>query len=69
MEKLYNLYSIISNKTVRSKEKLYKKYAHPKEVPGTMVITNRGYFIDGRQVDNKSADLWFEMVRNARKHK
>lgn len=61
MEKLYNLYTVISNKIVRRREKFYKKFRGKKSVPGILIKTNRGYFIDGRQVDMKSVDLWFDM--------
>lgn len=67
MEKLYNLYSVISNKTIRRNEKLYKRFRGHKFVPGTLVLTNRGYFIDGRNVDRKSVDLYFGFVESAKK--
>ena len=65
--KLYGLFSVISNKTVRQNEKFYKKFKGHKDVPGTMIKTNRGYFIDGHHVDQKSTNLWFDLVRNSKK--
>lgn len=65
--KLHGLFSVISNKTVRQNEKFYKKFKGHKSVPGSMVKTNRGYFIDGYNVDQKSTNLWFDLVRNSRK--
>lgn len=58
---LYDLYSVVSNKTVRKNEKYYKKFKkRNKEIPGTLVKTNRGYFIDGYNVDKRSSDLWLK---------
>lgn len=64
--KLYNLYSVVSNKTVRKNEKLYKRYSKHKFVPGILVKTNRGYFIDGHNVDLKSAELYQSFVQSAK---
>lgn len=64
--KLYDLYEVVSNKTVRTNEKFYKRYKGHKSVPGMLVKTNRGWFIDGHQVDLKSVDLWFNLVKVAR---
>ena len=64
--KLYNLYSIISNKTIRKNEKLYKRHPKNKFVPGTLIKTNRGYFIDGKNVDLKSAELYQSFVQSAK---
>ena len=64
--KLYNLYSIISNKTIRKNEKRYKRYPKHKFVPGTLIKTNRGYFIDGKNVDLKSAELHQSFVQSAK---
>lgn len=66
MEKLYNLYSVISNKTVRPREKCYRRYRGHKSVPGSMIKTNRGYFIDGHEVDKKSVETWFNLVKSAK---
>ncbi len=66
MEKLYDLYSVIDGKTVRKNERYYKRFKGNKNVPGTMVKTNRGYFIDGHHVDVKSVDLWFDLVKNTK---
>lgn len=60
MEKLYGLYSVISNKTVRKHEKKHEVF-RKKGVPGILIKTNRGYFIDGRQVDQKSVEIFFAM--------
>lgn len=58
---LYNgLYQVISNKTVRQNEKFYRRYKKVnKNTPGMLVKTNRGWFIDGYQVDQKSVSTWF----------
>lgn len=64
--KLYDLYEVVSNKTVRKNEKYYKRFKGNKAVPGVMVKTNRGYFIDGHQVDLKSVDLWFNLLKATR---
>ena len=59
--KLYNMYYVVDNKTVRKHENFYKKFKKAsKESLGTMIKTNRGYFIDGHHVDLKSAKIWFE---------
>lgn len=59
---LYNLYTVISNKTVRQHENFFKKYRKKnKKTPGTLVRTNRGWFIDGKEVDKRSVDLWHSL--------
>lgn len=59
---LYNLYTVISNKTVRQHENFFKKYRKKnKKTPGILIKTNRGWFIDGHQVDERSAKLWHEI--------
>lgn len=56
---IYNLYHTISGKTVRQHERFYKRYKkHNKFVLGTLVRTNRGYFIDGCNVDLAAVALW-----------
>jgi hypothetical protein len=62
--KLYGMYSVISNKTVRENEKfLVRWFNKNKKVPGAvMARTNRGYFIDGYNVDEKSITLWFNLT-------
>lgn len=65
--KLYNLYSVVSNKTVRHNERFYKRYPSHKFVPGILVQTNRGFFIDGKHVDVKSATLHQDLVSSAKK--
>lgn len=65
--KLYNLYSVISNKTIRNNEKFYKKYPKHKFIPGVLVQTNRGYFIDGHNVDLKSMHKYLDLVSSAKK--
>lgn len=63
--KLYFLYSVVSNKTVRQKENFFKKFKrNNKVVLGQLVQTNRGYFIDGHHVDWKSAHLWMDLNKN-----
>ena len=65
--KLYNIYSIISNKTVRTHENFSKTFKkRNKYVLGQLVKTNRGYFIDGFNVDLASASLWKEMNSNSK---
>ena len=64
--KLYGIYYVVSNKKVRKNEKFYKRYPHHKSVPGTLVQTNRGFFIDGKNVDQKSVDLYLQMIENAK---
>lgn len=64
--KLYNLYSIVSNKTVRKHEKFYKRYPRHKFVPGILIQTNRGFFIDGYNVDQKSVTLYQSLVDSAK---
>jgi hypothetical protein len=66
MEKLYNLYCVVSNKKVRRNEKKYKRYPSVNGVPGVMVKTNRGYFIDGRQVDIKAVKTYLALCKAAR---
>ena len=61
MDKLYNLYSVISNKTVRRNEKFYKRFPKRADVKGTLVKTNRGYFIDGHHVDMKSVETYLAL--------
>lgn len=65
MDKLYFLYSVISNKTVRAHENFYKKFKKKnKYVLGTLVKTNRGYFVDGKQIDEKSVETWHNLNNN-----
>ena len=64
--KLNNFYSIISNKTVRKNESFYKRFPGHKSVPGTLVKTNRGYFIDGYQVDMASVELYKSLIKSAK---
>ena len=59
--KLYDIFCVVDNKTIRKHENFYKKFKRAsKDAYGTMIKTNRGYFIDGRHVDLKSAKIWFE---------
>ena len=59
--KLYDIFYVVDNKTVRKHENFYKKFKKAsKDAYGTMIKTNRGYFIDGHHVDLKSAKIWFE---------
>ena len=67
MDKLYGKFCVVSNKTVRKNERSYKRFPGHNSVPGKMVRTKRGYFIDGRQVDGKSVDLWFNLVKAAKR--
>lgn len=60
--KLYDIFCVVDNKTVRKHENFYKKFKKAsKDAYGTMIKTNRGYFIDGHHVDLKSAKIWFEI--------
>lgn len=60
--KLYDIFCVVDNKTVRKHENFYKKFKKAsKDAYGTMIKTNRGYFIDGHRVDLKSAKTWFEI--------
>ena len=60
--KLYDIFNVVDNKTVRKHENFYKKYKRAsKGSLGVMVRTNRGYFIDGYHVDLRSAKTWLEM--------
>ena len=50
--KLYDIFNVVDNKTIRKHENFYKRFKKTsKESFGTMVKTNRGYFIDGHRVD------------------
>lgn len=60
--KLYNIFNVVDNKTVRKHENFYKRFKKAsKESFGVMVRTNRGYFIDGFHVDLRSAKTWLEI--------
>lgn len=60
--KLYDIFCVVDNKTVRKHENFYKKFKRAsKDTYSTMIKTNRGYFIDGHHVDLKSAKTWFEI--------
>ena len=60
--KLYDIFNVVDNKTVRKHENFYKRFKKAsKDALGTMVKTNRGYFIDGHHVDSRSAKTWFEI--------
>jgi hypothetical protein len=61
---LYGVYAVVSNKTVRANEKLLIRwYNNKKDVPGKeMIHTNRGWFLDGYQLDEKSTQKWFDMT-------
>lgn len=60
--KLYDIFCVVDNKTVRKHENFYKRFKKAsKESFGVMVRTNRGYFIDGFHVDLRSAKTWLEI--------
>jgi hypothetical protein len=61
---LYGGYSVISNKTVRQNEKLHISWKNNNpNIPGKeMVKTNRGYFLDGYNIDERSIKLWFALT-------
>ena len=66
--KLYGVYSVVSNKTVREHEKFIRRWKNKnKNIPGSiMERTNRGYFIDGYNVDEKAVETQFAMTKNNR---
>lgn len=71
---LYGGYSVISNKTVREKEKFLIRWRNKNpNIPGKeMIKTNRGYFLDGYNIDERSTKLWFTLTglnRNQNNHK
>ena len=60
--RLYDIFYVVDNKTVRKHENFYKRFKKAsKESFGVMVRTNRGYFIDGFHVDLRSAKTWLEI--------
>ena len=60
--KLYDIFNVVDNKTVRKHENFYKRFKKAsKESFGVMIRTNRGYFIDGFHVDLRSAKTWLEI--------
>ena len=60
--KLYDIFNVVDNKTVRKHENFYKRFKKAsKDALGTMVKTNRGYVIDGYHVDLRSAKTWLEI--------
>ena len=65
---LYGLFAVTSNKTVRKNEKSYRVWKNRKKnVPSEKIEhTNRGWFIDGYQVDEKSVENWFMLTENNR---
>lgn len=65
---LYGLYAVVSNKTVRAKEKrMTRWWNNNTSIPGyEMIRTNRGWFLDGYQLDEKSTDKWFMLTKNER---
>ena len=66
--KLYGVYHVISNKTVRENERFCVRWCNKDaNIPGKeMVRTNRGYFIDGYNVDDVAVNMWFTMTKNSR---
>ena len=69
--KLYGLFSVVSNKTVRKKENFLKTWTnkHTNIPSEKMEKTNRGWFIDGYQVDDRSVNEWFALTGNNRNPK
>ena len=65
---LYGLYAVTDNKTVRAKEKkLTRWWNNNKTIPGyEMSRTNRGWFLDGYHLDEKSTERWFNLTGNQR---
>ena len=65
---LYGVYAVTSNKTVRAKEKfIIRWHNNKKDIPGKeMIKTNRGWFLDGYHLDEKSTEKWFNMTGNNR---
>ena len=68
---LYGVYAVVSNKTVRTNEKTFIRwYNKNKSIPGKeMIKTNRGWFLDGYHLDEKSTQKWFDMTGNNRSFK
>ena len=68
---LYGLFSVVSNKTVRAKESFLRTWTNKtKDVPSEkMEKTNRGWFIDGYQVDDRSVNDWFRLTGNIKNPK
>lgn len=66
--KLYGVYHVISNKIVRENERFCIRWRNKDaSIPGKeMVRTNRGYFIDGYNVDDVAVNMWFTMTKNSR---
>lgn len=65
--KLYGVWNIISNKTVRQNEKhLVRYHKSNKECKGFLCKTGRGYFIDGYNVDRKAVSDWAAMNNGLR---
>jgi len=52
----YKGYHVISTKIVREKEKYLEIYFTNQN--GTLKKTNRGYFLDGRNISCTSAERW-----------
>ena len=65
---LYDIYSVVSNKTVREHEHLMVRWWNKnKAIPGReMIKTNRGWFLDGWNIDEKSTQKWFNLTGNDR---
>lgn len=65
---LYGIYGVISNKTVREHEREFIWWLNKnKAIPGyEMIKTNRGWFLDGWNIDEKSTEKWFNLTHNDR---
>ena len=65
---LYGVYAVTNNQTVRAKERTYIRWFNRnKNIPGNeMIKTNRGWFLDGYHLDEKSTQKWFDMTGNDR---
>ena len=65
---LYGLYAVVDNKTVRTNEKFIIRWNNKKQgvLGQEMIRTNRGWFLDGYRLDEKSTELWFTLTKNNR---
>lgn len=62
MQKVLNLFPIVSNKTIRPHEKFYKKYPYNKALNCRLIETNRGFFINSCEVDRKSVEIYLSSL-------
>lgn len=58
MEKVRGIYPVRSNKTVRAHEPYVKTWRNKRN--GILQHTNRGYFLDGKNISGPYAKLWLQ---------